>query len=100
MKVMEKRRFIDLDRRGTKEIEMKTCDYCEETWEDDFFCPTCSGLQEIETEGCFPDLFYDGCGPDYVYEVRTETMLMSVCGNCCPGHKQMPNYSQPSGSGK
>lgn len=72
--------------------KIKTCDYCEEIWEEGYFCPICSGLQDIEIEGFHPVLFYDGCGPDYVYESRTETMLMSVCRNCCPGHNSgIPN---------
>lgn len=70
-------------------MNKKTCDCCKEIWEENFFCPIWSGLQNIDVEGFHPVLNYDYTGSEYIYENRVETVLMSVCFNCCPGHKHI-----------
>lgn len=65
---------------------MKTCDACEETWEDEFFCPKCSeGSRLIEEE--VPNLMWSGWPPGG--ETITEEVDCpngDICLNCCICH--------------
>lgn len=63
---------------------MKTCDACEETWEDSFFCAECSGEMHLETVER-PVLMWDGYGPD-TKEVEEFVPNGNICLNCCTYH--------------
>lgn len=59
---------------------MKECDICEQEFYNEYFCNTCSGLQED------PDFVphvenFEVCYERYVDE--PDIVLLSVCWNCC-----------------
>lgn len=61
---------------------MKTCDACEETWEDSFFCKKCSsgGRTEIVEK---PNLMWDGDPKDEIVFGEEYIPNGNVCLNCC-----------------
>ena len=64
---------------------MKTCDACEETWEDEFFCKQCSSDGElIERE--VPDPMWDGFPGKDMMTVEEWEPNGNICFNCCYCH--------------
>ena len=68
-----------------KDKKTKTCDACEEEWEESFFCEKCSrGGRHEEVEA--PNMFWDGYpGEECVME---EEWIPNgdICLNCCTCH--------------
>ena len=67
---------------------MKTCDACDEQWDDAFFCPVCSKGVHLEEEEV-PDIMWD-CDPRTPETIIKEVWVRNgdICLNCCPGHRK------------
>lgn len=78
---------------------MKYCDCCEQEWEDEFFCDTCSHQIEGDWEEV-PDPLWSGePGGEYTYDY-VEHDVGDICFNCCTCHLRKPQKQDNVEGGK